>query len=30
VLIVNSDNAQDALDSFPAPPASFTVPNPFE
>ena len=30
VLIATSENAQEALDAFPAPPASFTVPNPFE
>lgn len=30
VLIVNKDNAQAALDAFPAPPAGFEVPNPFE
>ncbi|MGE3194427.1 MAG: substrate-binding domain-containing protein [Microbacteriaceae bacterium] len=30
VLIADADNAQEALDAFPAPPASFVVPNPFE
>ncbi|MFT4219846.1 MAG: substrate-binding domain-containing protein [Microbacterium sp.] len=30
VLIVNSENAQAALDAFPAPPEGFDVPNPFE
>lgn len=30
VLIVNADNAQAALDAFPAPPEGFEVPNPFE
>lgn len=30
VLIVNSENAQAALDAFPAPPEGFEVPNPFE
>jgi len=30
VLIVTSENAQSALDAFPAPPAEFVVPNPFE
>lgn len=29
VLIVTKDNAQAALDAFPAPPSDFTVPNPF-
>jgi hypothetical protein len=29
VLVVNKDNAQAALAAFPAPPAGFTVPNPF-
>lgn len=30
VLIVDKDNAQAALDAFPAPPEGFEVPNPFE
>ncbi|MDR6867447.1 ABC-type sugar transport system substrate-binding protein [Microbacterium resistens] len=30
VLIVDKKNAQAALDSFPAPPAGFDVPNPFK
>ncbi len=30
VLIVNSENAAEALAASPAPPASFVVPNPFE
>ena len=30
VLIVTKDNAQAALDAFPAPPEGFDVPNPFE
>jgi ABC-type sugar transport system substrate-binding protein len=30
VLIVDSENAQDALDAFPAPPKGFDVPNPFK
>lgn len=30
VLIVDKDNAQAALDAFPAPPEGFDVPNPFE
>jgi len=30
VLIVDSKNAEAALKAFPAPPADFTVPNPFE
>lgn len=30
VLIVTGDNAQAALDAFPAPPEDFVVPNPFE
>ncbi len=29
VLIVTKENAQQALDAFPAPPAGSTVPNPF-
>lgn len=30
VLIVTAENAQAALDAFPAPPEGFEVPNPFE
>lgn len=30
VLIVTAENAQAALDAFPAPPEGFVVPNPFE
>lgn len=30
VLIVTAENAQAALDAFPAPPEGFDVPNPFE
>jgi ABC-type sugar transport system substrate-binding protein len=30
VLIVNKENAQAALDAFPAPPKGFDVPNPFK
>ncbi|SDO35978.1 ribose transport system substrate-binding protein [Nakamurella panacisegetis] len=30
VLVVTKDNAQAALAAFPAPPAGFTVPNPFK
>ncbi len=30
VLIVNKDNAAEALAASPAPPASLTVPNPFQ
>jgi ABC-type sugar transport system substrate-binding protein len=30
VMIATPENAQAALDAFPAPPADFVVPNPFE